>query len=71
MKHVESRIENGQMLPEATVPVWLSNEGLVSTEALLTFAETAEVLKDIAKWADILSDPLKGEEKFRDVPATG
>jgi hypothetical protein len=57
MKHVESRIDNGQMLPGATVPVWLENEGLRSVDANLTFIETAEVLKELAKYADALSNP--------------
>jgi hypothetical protein len=57
MKHVESRIENGQMLPKATVPVWLENQGLRSIDTILTYAETAEVLKEIAKYADALSNP--------------
>ena len=45
MKHVESRIVAGQMLPCATVPVWMRNEGLVSVDANLTWAETGEVLR--------------------------
>ncbi len=57
MKHVESRIENGQMLPGATVPVWMENQGLGSVDAFLTYAETAQVLKDLAKYADALMDP--------------
>lgn len=66
MKHVESRIENAQMPASATVPVWLTNEGLVSIDAALTFAETGEVLADVAKWANILQDPLSAPEKLRD-----
>ncbi len=56
MKHVESRIDNAQMLPGATVPVWLENEGLRSVDANLTFTETGEVLMEIAKYADALSN---------------
>lgn len=58
MKHVESRIDNAQMLPGATVPVWLENEGLRSVDANLTFTETGEVLMEIAKYADALSNPI-------------
>lgn len=54
MKHVESR---GQMIPGATVPVWLENDGLRSVDVNLTYTETAEVLKEIAKYADALSNP--------------
>jgi hypothetical protein len=57
MKHVESRIENEQMIPGATVPVWLENEGLRSVDANLTYAEAGEVLKELAKYADALSNP--------------
>ena len=57
MKHVESRIDNAQMIPSATVPVWLDNEGLCSIDTKLTYAETAEVLKELAKYADALSNP--------------
>lgn len=64
MKHVESRIESGQMLESATVPVWLTNEGLQSIDTGLTFVETSEVLRDIAKFADILQDPLTVREKL-------
>lgn len=62
MKHVESRIENAQIIDGATVPVWLTNNGLVSIDTLLTFTETGEVLADVAKWANILQDPLSAPE---------
>jgi hypothetical protein len=65
MKHVESRIDNGQMLPGATVPVWLTNEGLRSIDAFLSYAETAEVLKDLAKYADALSNPATAREALQ------
>lgn len=62
MKHVESRIENGQMLTGATVPVWLDNAGLRSIDTTLTFRETAEVLKDLGKYADALANPMIARE---------
>jgi hypothetical protein len=42
MKHIESRIENGQMIPGATVPVWLDNNGLCSVDSKLSFLETSQ-----------------------------
>lgn len=57
MKHVESRIEHNQMIPGATVPVWLTNTGLQSVDAVLSYAETGEVLKDLAKYANALMNP--------------
>lgn len=62
MKHVESRIENKQIIEGATVPVWLENSGLVSVEERLSFQETAEVLKYLAKYADALMNPLTSKE---------
>jgi hypothetical protein len=62
MKHVESRIDNAQIIPGATVPVWLENQGLRSIDASLTFLETGEVLKDLAKYADALSNPRTAKE---------
>jgi hypothetical protein len=64
MKHVESRIENGQMLPGATVPVWLTNDGLRSIDASMTYLETAEVLKQLGVWADALMNPKTAKESF-------
>lgn len=49
MKHVESCIENGQMIPGASVPVWLENDGLVSVDKKMTYADCAEVLELLAK----------------------
>lgn len=67
MKHVESFIDNNQMPPGATVPVWLTNDGLISVDESLTFAETAEVLREIAKWADVFADPLEVREKLDNI----
>jgi hypothetical protein len=66
MKHVESRIENGQILCNATVPVWLENQGIRSIDTHLTFEETAEVLKELAKIADALTDPATAYDKLGD-----
>jgi hypothetical protein len=67
MKHVESRIESGQMLPDATVPVWLENEGLKSTDARMTYAETAAILKELAKYADILMSPKTAKAALQEL----
>jgi hypothetical protein len=66
MKHVESRIENGQILANATVPVWLDNNGLRSVDSTLSYEETAEILRDLAKYADALSDPFTAKDKLNE-----
>lgn len=57
MKHVQSRIESNQMIPGATVPVWLTNSGLQSVDTNVTYAETGDVLKALAKYASALMNP--------------
>jgi hypothetical protein len=69
MKHVESRIDHGQMMPGATVSVWLENEGLRSIDVVLTFAETAVILKQIALYADALSNPQTAKEGLARIDA--
>jgi hypothetical protein len=69
MKHVESRIDNAQMLPGATVPVWLENQGLRSIDTNVTFAESGEVLKDLAKYADALMNPQTAKEALNALDA--
>ena len=57
MKHVESRIENGQLPEGATVPVWLTNSGLQSLDTSMTYVEMAEAQKKLSEWASILQNP--------------
>jgi hypothetical protein len=65
-KHVESAIKSGQLPPDGTLPVWLTNDGLEAVDAKLTFAEMTDMLIDLAKWADAVQDPLTMEEKIRE-----
>lgn len=65
MKHVEKRIASGQILDETVAPVWLSDRGLECTDGHLEFAETGDVLRDLAKWADIVVDPIDMANKLR------
>ena len=64
MKHAESQIENARLIEAATVSVWLTNDGLRSTDALLTYSETADIHRDLAKWAKVLVDPREMGDKL-------
>lgn len=64
-KHIESAIKSGQLPPDGTLPVWLTNDGLRAVDAELTFAEIAEILTELAKWADAAQDPLTMRETIR------
>ena len=57
LKHVESRIENNQIPDTGMTPVWLTNDGLKSTDSHFTFVECADMLKELSEWADILQNP--------------
>lgn len=66
MKHVENRITTpGQILDAATVPVWLTDAGIKSTDAALSFDETCAILRDLAKWASLFVDPRTMAEKAK------
>jgi hypothetical protein len=65
MKHVESRIDAGQIPENATSPVWLSNRGLECTDGHLTFDETAAILRFLAKWADLFVDAKEVANKVK------
>jgi hypothetical protein len=64
-KHLETAIKSGQLPPDGTIPVWLTNDGLQAVDGKLTFAEIAEILVDLAKWADAAQDPLTMRETIR------
>jgi hypothetical protein len=66
LKHVEKRINNNQVLPDSVSPVWMTNEGLRSTDVLLTWTETGEVLDELAHWADGLQNPSGFGAWFRE-----
>ncbi len=57
-KHAESAITSQQLPPDGTLPVWLQNDGLHSVEAILTCSEMAEMLEDLARFADGAQNPL-------------
>jgi hypothetical protein len=64
-KHLESAIKSGQLPPDGTLPVWLTNDGLQAVDGKLTFTEISEILTDLAKWADAAQDPLTMRETIR------
>jgi hypothetical protein len=57
-RRTESLIEMGEVSPQGSLAVWLSNSGLRSIDYDLTFAETGEVLARIRDWARVVENPL-------------
>jgi hypothetical protein len=51
---------------DATLVIWLRNNGICSKTTHLTFDEMAnDILKDLAKWADRMQDPLTFNERSK------
>lgn len=65
-KHAAAAIERGDFVEDAPLCVWLANDGLRSTDAELSFAEAADVLTDLARWASAVQDPLTMREKLQE-----
>ena len=63
-KHVEKAIEAGQLPADATIAIWLTNDGLRSVDSWLTFDEMADILDGLARWSDAAQDPLTMKEKM-------
>lgn len=64
VKHTASAINSGQCTDLDTLPLWLSNEGILSFEVSVTFSEAAEVLSDMSKLANDYQDPRSLKEKL-------
>lgn len=58
VKHLSSCVESGQCSDADVVPLWLTNTGLNSFGSSVTFNEVTEVVRDLARLADRLQDPL-------------
>jgi len=56
-KHADSAINSEQLPTDATMPVWLSNRGLCAEGVEISYKEMAEILKELSKIADKLSNP--------------
>jgi hypothetical protein len=64
-KHAEEAIKRGDFVEDSPLCVWLTNDGLSSTETSLTSTEIAEILKDLARWASAIQDPATAKNKIR------
>lgn len=54
-KHMDRKIERGELPPRATAGLWITNDGLESGQAKLSFVEIAEILSIMDKNAKKLS----------------
>jgi predicted RNA-binding Zn-ribbon protein involved in translation (DUF1610 family) len=54
-KHMDQMIDGGRLPTEATAAIWITNLGLESSRATVTFDELFEMLRHMAELADQLS----------------
>jgi len=58
IKHCDSKLCNGNFPENATMSIWLTNEGIHCMDAALKYSEIVEVLEDIANGANRFGDPV-------------
>jgi hypothetical protein len=54
-KHMDKMIDGGKLPTEATAAIWITNLGLESNRAAVTFEELFEMLRHMGELADQLS----------------
>lgn len=63
-KHAAAAILRGELVGESPLCVWLTNDGLKSTDSWLTYEEAAEELRSLAKWARVVEHPTTARDKL-------
>jgi hypothetical protein len=63
-KHADEAIERGEFIEDSPLCVWLTNEGLRSTDTSLSFDEISEILELLARLASAVQDPATMREKL-------
>lgn len=63
-KHAAEAILRGEVIGETPLCVWLTNEGLKSTDSWMTYEEAAAELHALATWARVVEDPQTMRDKL-------
>lgn len=56
-KHANKELWRGNIPENLSVPIWLTNTGIESHDTVLSFTEFAELMKELARIAEVLSNP--------------
>ena len=72
-KHMDRMIDGGKIPTEATAAIWISNQGLESSRAVLSFGELVEMLLNMGRLAERLSalEPPPNSTLNADAPTSG
>ena len=55
-KHMYERIEKGKLPEKGTCAIWITNNGIESTDAAITFVELKDILIELSKLANKISN---------------
>jgi hypothetical protein len=64
-KHADEHLTSGDLIEDSPLCVWLTNEGLRSTETSISFVEMSSILEDLAQLAGAVQDPSTMHDKIR------
>ena len=56
-KHANKELWRGDIPDNLSVPIWVTNSGIECHDTALSFTEFAELLQELAKLAEVLSNP--------------
>jgi hypothetical protein len=62
-KHANKKLGRGSIPDNLSVPIWLTNSGIECHDTVLSFTEFAELLQELAKLAEKLSNPPLNREE--------
>ena len=62
IKHCGGSILGGHWTEASTIPIWLTNTGISSHRNSITFDEITELVKEVAKFANEIQDPITFSE---------
>jgi len=54
--HMDERIRDGELHEKGTCAIWITNNGIESTDATITFVELKDILIELSKLANKISD---------------
>ena len=64
VKHSDEAVARGDIVDEGPLCIWMTNEGVRSTDMVLSWGELAKVLHDLATWASTIQNPGTLHEKL-------
>jgi len=62
-KHANKELGFGSIPDNLSIPIWLTNTGIECHDTALSFAEFAELLQELARLAEVLSNPPINRDK--------